>query len=81
MYKTNLILLISLQILVKSSVSNIVFDLPYKLNKHLGDAMPRQKSLSLIPREEEDFQRGDKHFKHVPPPTYIICLSPKDLYR
>ena len=35
MYKTNLILLISLQILVKSSVSNIIFDLPYKLNKHM----------------------------------------------
>ena len=32
-------------------------------------------------REAEDFPRGDKHFKHVPPPTYLICLSPKDLYR
>ena len=45
----------------------------------LRDAMPRQRSL--IPKEEEDFPRGDKHFKHVPPPTYLICLSAKDLYR
>ena len=34
-----------------------------------------------IPREAEDFPGGDKHFKHVPLPTYLICLSPKDLYR
>ena len=33
-----------------------------------------------IPREAEDFTRGDRHFKHVPPPTYLICLSPKELY-
>ena len=33
-----------------------------------------------IPREAEHFPRGDKHFKHVPPPTYLICLSPKCLY-
>ena len=32
------------------------------------------------PREAEDFPRGDKHFKHVPPPTYLIYLSPKSLY-
>ena len=63
----------------------------------LRDTMPRQRSLTPhmwlvgryatpgvtlhIPREAEDFPRGDKHFKHVPPPTYLICLSPKDLYR
>ena len=47
----------------------------------LPNTMPRQRSLTLIPREAEDFPRGDKHFKHVPPPTYLICLSPKDLYR
>ena len=35
----------------------------------------------FIPREVEDFFRGDKHFKHIPPPTYLIYLSPKDLYR
>ena len=23
---------------------------------------------------------GDRHFKHVPPPTYLIYLSPKELY-
>ena len=34
----------------------------------------------LIPREAEDFTRGDRHFKHVPPPTYLIWLSPKELY-
>ena len=34
-----------------------------------------------ILRKAEDFHRGDKHFKQVPPPTYLICLSPKDLYR
>ena len=47
----------------------------------LWDAMPRQRSLALIYKEADNFPRGDKHFKHVPPPTYIICLSPKDLYR
>ena len=47
----------------------------------LQDAMPHQRSLTLIPREVEDFPRGDRHFKHVPPPpTYLICLSPKELY-
>ena len=34
----------------------------------------------LIPREAEDFPRGDKHFKHVPLLTYLIYLSPKELY-
>ena len=33
-----------------------------------------------IPREAEDFPRGDRHLKHVPPLTYLICLSPKELY-
>ena len=33
-----------------------------------------------IPREAEDFPRGDRHFKHAPLPTYLICLSPKGLY-
>ena len=45
----------------------------------LWDAMPRQRSLILLTREEEDFRRGDRHFKHVPPLTYLICLSPKVL--
>ena len=40
-----------------------------------------QGSLTFIPREAEDFPRGDKHFKHVPPPTYLIYFSPIDLYR
>ena len=39
----------------------------------------------LIPREVEGFpkegnRRGDRHFRHLPPPTYLICLSPKELY-
>ena len=34
-----------------------------------------------LPREADDFPRGDKHFKHVPLPTYLIYLSPKGLYR
>ena len=55
------------------------------LASDLRDAMPRQLSLYTypipIPKEAEDFPRGDKHFKHVPPPTYLIYLSPKDLYR
>ena len=47
----------------------------------LRDAMPRQRSLTLILKEAEDFPRRDQHFKHVPPPTQLICLSPKNLYR
>ena len=31
-------------------------------------------------KEAEDFPRDDKHFKHVPPLTYLICLSPKKLH-
>ena len=33
-----------------------------------------------VPREAEDFPRGDRHFKHASLPTYLICLSPKGLY-
>ena len=52
--------------------------------------MPRQGSLTVpiqfrcrhtLPSEVKDFPRDDKYFKYVPPPTYLICLSPKDLYR
>ena len=46
----------------------------------LQDAMPRQGLLTFILREAEDFPRGDKHFKHVPLPTYLIYLSPIDLH-
>ena len=46
----------------------------------LPDTMPRQRLPTLIPREAEDFPRGDRHFKHVPPLTYLICLSPIELY-
>ena len=37
-------------------------------------------TLTHIPREADDFPRGDRHFKQWPPPTYLICLSPKGLY-
>ena len=49
----------------------------------LRNAMPRQRSLTLtlIPREAENFPKSDKYFKHVPLPTYLICLSPKGLCR
>ena len=33
-----------------------------------------------LPREVEDFPKGDKYFKHVPPPTYLIYFSPKGVY-
>ena len=33
-----------------------------------------------ISMEADDFPRGDRHFKHAPLPTYLICLSPKGLY-
>ena len=47
----------------------------------LTGPLPRQRSLTLIPREAEDFSRGDKHFKNVPSPAYLIYLSRYDLYR
>ena len=34
----------------------------------------------LLPREAEDFPRGDKYFKHVPLLTYLIYFSPKGVY-
>ena len=46
----------------------------------LRDIMPRQRSPTLITREAEDFPRVDRHFKHVSPLTYLIYLSPKELY-
>ena len=41
--------------------------------------MPHQRSLTLLPREVEDFPRGDMHFKHVLPLTHLIFLSTKYL--
>ena len=46
----------------------------------LRDTMPRQRSLTFLPREAEDFPWGDRYFKHVPRLTYLIYLSPKELY-
>ena len=34
----------------------------------------------LLPREAEDFPRGDKHFNHVPLLTYLIYFSSKGVY-
>ena len=42
----------------------------------LWDAMLCQRSLTLIPREAEDFSRGDNYSKHVPLPTYLPWLQP-----
>ena len=33
-----------------------------------------------LPREVEDFPSVDRYFKHVPPLTYLIYLSPKGVY-
>ena len=33
-----------------------------------------------LPREAQDFPRCDKYFKHVPPLTYLIYFSPKEVY-
>ena len=58
--------------------------LPHPLDDVPGCLTERNATLEitdLILREVEDFPRGDKHFNHVPPPTYLICLSPKDFYR
>ena len=30
-----------------------------------------------LPSKVEDFPRGDKYLKHMPPPTYLIYFSPK----
>ena len=42
----------------------------------LQDTMPHQSSPTLIPREAENFFRGDNHSKHVPLPTYLAWLQP-----
>ena len=42
----------------------------HSLTCDLQDAMPHQRSLTLIPREAEDPQ-GDNHSKHVPLPPYL----------
>ena len=48
----------------------------------LRDIIPRLKSNShsFLPREAEDFPMGDRYFKHVPLLTYLIYLSPKEIY-
>ena len=36
-------------------------------------------STQPLPREAEGFPRGERHFNHVPPLTYLIYLSPKEV--
>ena len=40
------------------------------------ETMPHQRSPTLMPREAEDFLRGDNHSKHVPLSTYLAWLQP-----
>ena len=42
----------------------------------LWDAMPCQRSFTLIPKEAEGFPSGDNHSKHVPLLTYLVWLQP-----
>ena len=42
----------------------------------LRDTMPHQGSLTLSPREVEDFPRGGNHSKHMPPLTHLAWLPP-----
>ena len=44
------------------------------LTCRLRDTMPRQRSLTLIPTEADDFSKGDNHFKHMPLPIYLAWL-------
>ena len=46
-------------------------DFPGSLTGH--NATP--EVTDQIPREVEDSPRGDKHFKHAPPPTFILVGS------
>ena len=46
----------------------------------LRDIMPCQRSSTFIPREAKNFPRGDRHFKHVSPLTFLMYLSPIELY-
>ena len=41
------------------------------LTYYLLETMPHQGSPTLIPREAEDFTRGDNHSKHVPLLIYL----------
>ena len=42
----------------------------------LLDAMPCQGSPTLLPREAEDFTRGDNHSKYMPLLTCLVWLQP-----
>ena len=43
---------------------------------HWSPVLPTQP----LPREAEDFPRGKRHFKYVPPLTQLIYLSSKEVY-
>ena len=42
----------------------------------IRDFVPTQP----LPREAVDFPRGERYFEHVSPLTYLIYLSPKEVY-
>ena len=45
------------------------------LTCELRDAMPRQRSLTLLPEEAEDFPRSSSHSNHMSPLTYLVWLQ------
>ena len=53
-------------------------DIPFfsSLTCDLWDTMPPQRSLTLLPREAEDFPSGGNHFRYIPPLTYLAWLQP-----
>ena len=55
-------------------ITCVTYKTPCHVNGH--QVLPIQP----LPREVEGFPRGDKHFKHVPLLTYLICISRKGVY-
>ena len=45
------------------------------LTCELRDAMSRQRSLTLLPEEAEDFPRSSSHSNHMSPLTYLVWLQ------
>ena len=52
-----------------------------EINRMRKELYKKEAVYNILKEKAEDFPRGDKHFKHVPPPTYLICISPKGLHR
>ena len=51
----------------------VTYGTPWHAIRH--QVLPTQP----LPREAEDFPRGDRYFKHVPLLKYLIYLSPKEI--